>query len=461
MKNKSLLFVIIILIFSCINNSRETKTVSADDKKINEPKVVEQIQVDSVWATNGVDFDLKIVGDKQFVAYFDRDRMMTVASREIGSRDWTKKTLPNKLMWDSHNYVKLGIDEMGFIHISGNQHVHPLAYFRSTKPYDVTSMVEVNKMVGEDENSVTYPNFFHDKKGNLLFSYRSGTCGNGNILINRFLAKEQKWERYLEQPLFEGIEANDDRAAYHNWVKDSHGDFHFAWIWRWTPMVETSHHICYAKTSDLKNWVNAAGETLQLPFKPDDEKVLVDATPSKGGMHNSRYKLILTKENKPILGYVKYDEEGNTQLYLAKFINDGWVSKKISNWDFRWKFIKGGAFMSIGGKFNFVGISDDNLLAIDWETEKGESGRYNIDLKTLEHADKVAKIQLKYPEDIRKTITDRDGMLVRIVYDKGGNQDDGSRYLLKWEAKHGGFSQHAPEVIPEGPLSTLVLLKIQ
>lgn len=58
-----------------------------------------------------------------------------------------------------------------------------MVYFRSEKPYDVSSMVEVNKLVGKDEESVMYPNFFHDKIGDFLFSYRSGTCGN--ILINR------------------------------------------------------------------------------------------------------------------------------------------------------------------------------------------------------------------------------------------------------------------------------------
>lgn len=460
-KRKFTFVIILFLVFSCAKNSKETKTVSVDDKKLIKPKVIKQMEIDSVWAANGVGFDLATVDDKQFIVYYDRKRMMTAASRKIDSDKWIKKTLPNQLIWDSHNSVKLGIDELGFIHISGNQHVDPLAYFRSTKPYDVNSIVEVNNMVGMDETSVTYPNFFHDKKNSLLFSYRSGTCGNGNILINKYLPKEEKWERYLERPLFEGIEANDDRAAYHKWVIDSNGDFHFVWMWRWTPDVETSHNICYAKTSDLKNWVNAAGTTVDLPFRPDDENVLVDPTPSKGGMHNSRYKLILTKENQPIVGYIKYDEEGLTQLYLAKFKEGKWLSKKISNWDFRWKFIDGGAFMSIGGKFEFAGISDDGILAIDWTTEKGNSGRYNINLETLDHSDKKHNIITNYPEDIGKPMTNRTKMNVRMAFDQSGVQKDGSRYVLKWETEHGGFRQHAPEVIPDKPLSALVLLKIK
>ena len=425
------------------------------------PAIVEEIPVDSVWAANGVGFDLQTAGNMQFVAYYDKNRMMSVASRELGSDQWTKKTLPNRLMWDSHNSVRVGIDEMGYIHVSGNMHVHPLAYFRSTRPYDVLSMEEVNQMVGKDEDSVTYPSFFHDKQGSLFFSYRDGTCGNGNILVNRFKPGEGEWERFLSQSLFYGIEEKDDRAAYHHWVKDSEGDFHFAWIWRWTPDVETSHQICYATTPDLKNWTNAAGEKIALPFRPDDERVIVDGTPSKGGMNNSRYRLFLTKDDEPLSGYVKYDEKGLTQLYLARFGGGEWVSRKISDWDFRWEFIDGGAFMTIGGSFRFAGISEDGLLATDWATEKGESGRYSIDLETLEHSDRTAEIIPRYPEDMDSNMTDIPGMSVRMAYDKGGDRQDGSRYVLKWETLHGGFAQHAPGEIPEGPLSPLVLLKIR
>lgn len=452
-------FVFIVLNIACTGNNKNSIRISDKSLEVDHPVIVEQIPVDSIWAANGVGFDLKTVGSKQFVAYYDHNRMMTVASRELSSSSWEKKTLSNQLMWDSHNRVVLGIDEMGYIHVSGNMHVHPLAYFRSTKPYDVTTMVEVNQMIGEDEEHVTYPSFFNDKKGRLLFSYRSGSCGNGNILVNRYLPNDGRWERNLSEPLFEGVEELDDRAAYHHWVKDSKGNFHFAWIWRWTPMVETSHHICYAKTSDLKSWTNAMDEKVTLPFTPEDEKVLVDPTPTKGGMHNSRYRLILTPNDEPIIGYLKYDEVGNTQFYLAKPINGKWSIKQVSNWNFRWKFIDGGAFMTKGGTFSFVGFSEDGLLAIDWSTETGESGRYIIDVNTLEHADGEMLVHPKYPADLTSQMTDRPKMKVRLAYDKGISNDD-FKYVLKWEAEHGGFRQHAPEVIPLKPISKLILLKI-
>ena len=36
-----------------------------------------------------------------------------MASRKLGSNTWQKTTLPNKLHWDSHNYVVMGFDEEG------------------------------------------------------------------------------------------------------------------------------------------------------------------------------------------------------------------------------------------------------------------------------------------------------------------------------------------------------------
>ena len=106
-------------------------------------------------------------------------RMMTVASRNLDSAEWTKKTLPSRLHWDSHNYVVIGIDQEGYIHVSGNMHADPIVYFRSEKPYDVTSLVAISSMVGTEEDRVTYPQFFNTKSGDLLYSYRIGGSGHG------------------------------------------------------------------------------------------------------------------------------------------------------------------------------------------------------------------------------------------------------------------------------------------
>lgn len=451
--NQNIVITALVLLFaSCINNT---------DSVINEPVIADEILIDSIWAANGVRFDLKTVNDMQFVAYFDRNRMMTVASRRIGSKHWTKKTLDNQLIWDSHNSVVLGVDEVGYIHVSGNMHAQPLVYFRSSKPYDVTTMEPIHKMTEHQEQRYTYPGFFNTKNGNLFYSYRIGGSGDGDIFVNRFLSDTKEWVRLYDTSLFEGREEHESRSAYHHKLKDSEGNYHFVWMWRWTPMVETCHNLCYAKTEDLEHWVNAAGDTVNIPLKPEDDKLFVDPVPSKGGLHNSRFKTILTQKNEPIIGYTKYDEQGLTQLYLARFTNGAWKIKQISDWNFRWEFKEGGAFMTEGGVFNFAGISENGVLAIDWSTEKGDKGRYNIDTETLEHVDKKVKLEKKYPDNLMDNITNISGMSVRIVRDKAGTLKDGSTFYLKYEARHGGFRRHQPEVIPAGPLSPLKLVHVQ
>ncbi|NND08664.1 MAG: hypothetical protein HKN87_20005 [Saprospiraceae bacterium] len=462
MKHRTELWLIwvTLIAMSCAPVTQHVHIPEDEDLQSAEPQIVEEIEVDSVWAANRVWFDLQTAGNRQFVAYYDRNRMMTVASREWGNETWTRKTLSSKLMWDSHNSVVMALDRKGHIHVSGNMHTHPLVYYRTTRPYDVESLREINQMIGEDEASVTYPRFFFDQEGSLLFSYRSGTCGNGNILVNRYISRAGRWERYLKQPLFEGIEADDDRAAYHRWSKDSDGNFHFIWMWRWTPEVATSHQICYATSPDLKSWKNGAGQEVSLPFRPDDAQVIVDGTLSRGGMHNSRYQIIISPDDRPIIAYVKYDKEGMTQLYLAAFLDGQWKLKKISDWQFRWKFFEGGDQMTAGATFDLVGFSGAGALVIDWETETGNSGRYTIDPNTLANMDDATWVRPKYPNAIHTKITDLPNMDVRLVDDRAGVLDNGEKYTLKWETRPPSHGRHAPAVIPEGPLSPLMLVKI-
>lgn len=426
-----------------------------------EGTILEKLRVDAVWVANQVSFDLHTAGDKQFVAYYDAGRAMKVASRSLGSDQWERKALPSRLVWDSHNYVTMGIDEAGYLHVSGNMHVNPLVYFRSTRPYDVSSLEPVHRMTGVEEDDVTYPKFFQNKDGSLLFSYRSGSCGNGNVLVNRFDTETGQWERYLKEALFEGIEESDTRAAYHHFVRDEAGNFHVAWIWRWTPLVETSHQICYAVSPDFINWKNAAGQPVSLPFRPDDPRLIVDPVPTRGGSHNGRYQVFLTREQTPVIGYIKYDENGLTQLYLARPDGDQWLSRKISDWDFRWNFVGGGDRMTIGGRFQIAGLSEEGQLLVNWETEKGDSGRYEVDPETLEVVKNHDDYPKAYPEALYRPISNHPGLTVVRFQGKGDGPDKDIRYVLKWEAGPREHGRRAPEVMPDGPISPLFLYTIR
>jgi hypothetical protein len=419
----------------------------------------EAILIDSVWAANSVGFDLQTVDDKQFVVYYDKNRMMTVATRTIGESNWTRKTLGSQLYWDSHNYAVLSLDKEGYVHVSGNMHADPLIYFKSSKPYDVKSIQKVSYMIGEDENRMTYPKFFYDKSGELFYSYRSGGSGNGTNYVNRYDTKTKTWERYLSEPLFEGKNGGETRSSYYQFTKDNEGNFHYIWMWRWTPMVETCHQLCYATSSDLKNWKNAAGETVTLPLRPDDKRLIIDNAPT-GGMHNGRHSVITDKENQPIIVYVKYDEQGFTQLYVAKFTQSEWKITQLSDWDFRWKFNGSGDQMTIGGNFDVKGISTEGFLIIDWETEKNESGTYVVNLNKMALTNSQYTLTTATPPSLSESMSNVESMSVRLAEDRSNNERSNIRYFLKWEAMPKSHRKSAPAQVPSGPLSPLFNIKI-
>lgn len=67
--------------------------------------VEQMLEVAKVPAGFPVRFCLLTGEHRQYVAYYDKDRQMTVASRTLDSDQWQVQTLPSKIKWDSHNYV--------------------------------------------------------------------------------------------------------------------------------------------------------------------------------------------------------------------------------------------------------------------------------------------------------------------------------------------------------------------
>ena len=65
-------------------------------------------------------------------------------------------------------------------------------------------------MTGVDEGNVTYPEFYPLAGGDVLFVYRSGSSGRGNLVMNRYSIKERAWMR-VQDVLIDG---EDERNAY-------------------------------------------------------------------------------------------------------------------------------------------------------------------------------------------------------------------------------------------------------
>ena len=183
------------------------------------------------------------------------------------------------------------------------------------------------------------------------------------------------------------------------------------------------------KSPDLKNWYNAWGEPLDLPATLDKKLVIVDPIPVKGGIINLAAKLCLDENNKPIFAYHKYDSEGNLQFYTAQLKGKKWVSKQITDWDYRWEFSGNGSINSEVRLKEFL-KRDDGYYELNYWHIKYGNGTILLN-KKLNNVGKVLK-----PEPFSTTMKiegDFPGLLIQTSRDLSGPVENGTRYMLKWE----------------------------
>ncbi|HEY6726772.1 MAG TPA: BNR repeat-containing protein [Polyangiaceae bacterium] len=391
--------------------------------------IVEVVDIAEVWSGHPVEFSLVTRGDRQFVAFYDAERRMTVAARTLGETIWQTQTLSTTLGWDSHNYVTLALDEGGHVHVAGNMHNVPLIYFRTTTALDVQSLTRVTSMVGSNEASATYPEFFSGPEGKLIFAYRDGGSGDGNHIFNTYDAEARAWSRLLDTPLTDG------QGQYNAYpvgpIQGPDELWHLVWVWRDTPDASTNHDLSYARTVDLVEWESGAGESVNLPITLTTGDI-VDAVPAGGGMINNNTKVGFDAENRPIIAYHKYDADGNTQLYNARLEDGVWVSHRTSNWDYRWEFGGGGTVVFEIEVEPVVAAADGTLTQRYYHAEYGGYGAFRLDPETLA-AEAEIEPPLPYPRELDTPESATPEMVTRWQEDTGVSPEPGVVYLLRWE----------------------------
>lgn len=419
-------------------------------------RIVAESTIDEVPASFPVNFSLLTHGGKHFVAYYNAQNEMTVAESAIGSGQWQKTTLPSRIGWDSHNYVTLAVDVNGDIHLAGNMHGVPLVYFRTQEAGDSRSLTRA-EMVGRDEQHVTYPVFLTDADKNLYFMYRDGGSGNGSSIVNRYNSETKTWERFLDEPLFDG---EGQRNSYPlGPLSGPDGRFHLVWVWRDTPDCATNHHLSYARSKDLKHWGTAAGEPLNLPLRLDQETTWVDPIPSGGGIINGCQQLAFDADYRPIVSYHKSNDAGNMQVYIARFENGEWQSRAITSWD---KPIKFGGY----GSMPFIGIQISGLkplgaghFVLDYRHRDYGKGNLVIDAQSLTPTTQHPAIEPSYPDDLMNPASDWPGMLVRTAEDVSPANGVEAKYILRWETLE--TNQDRPREPPLPPPSELKLITLE
>lgn len=221
------------------------------------------------WAKNSVNAvvfrhnSLVTFRDTQFIAYYNADRYVVLGKRKVGSSQWQLKTTPYQGNTnDAHNTISIAVDGDGYLHLAWDHHANPLRYCRSVSPGSL-ELTEKLPMTGKKETKVTYPEFYKMPNGDLLFLYRDGVSGNGNLMLNRYDVKKKEWTQ-VQDGLING---EGQRNAYCQFAVDKKGILHLSWVWRESPDVASNHDICYAQSADGGvTWQKANGEKYQLPI---------------------------------------------------------------------------------------------------------------------------------------------------------------------------------------------------
>ena len=226
------------------------------------------VRVGEGWARNQVNAVIfrrnSVVshGETQYVAFYDAEMRVVLAKRRLGTSKWeVRRTQYEGDAADAHRSISIAVDGEGHLHVVWNQHDSRLQYCRSTRPSSLELSAET-PMLGEKEGRVTYPEFYNLPGGGLLFLYRDGASGGGDLVLNRYDPKAESWAR-LQDRLIDG---EGERNAYWQATVDGRGTIHVSWVWRETPDVATNHDLCYAKSADGgRTWLKSTGEPYRLP----------------------------------------------------------------------------------------------------------------------------------------------------------------------------------------------------
>ena len=254
---------------------------------------------------------------EQFISFYNPEGGMVLGKRKLAAVDWTlNETGYRGNVQDAHNVISMAVDGDGFIHVAFDHHDDSLHYCRSIAPGSL-ELGPMEPMVGFNEIDVTYPEFYSMPDGDLLFVYRSGGSGHGDMVINRYSTAEQKWTN-VQDVLIDG---EVQRSAYWQLCVDSGGTIHLSWVWRETMEVETNHDLCYARSRDGGvTWESSKGEQYQLPITQETAEV-VWPVPQGQDLINQT-SMTADPEGNPYIATYWRDNDSDTPRYRIVW-NDG------------------------------------------------------------------------------------------------------------------------------------------
>lgn len=264
----------------------------------------------------------------QFIAYYDVDGFVTLGKRRLDSTQWTvQRTSYQGHAADAHNVISMMLDGDGYLHVAWDHHNGRLRYAKGITPLEL-ELGKEQAMVGKDEERVTYPEFFALPSGDLLFFYRDGGSGAGNLIINKYERQQKKWTR-LHTNLISG---EGKRNAYWQAHVDQKGTIHVSWVWRESPDVASNHDMAYACSKDGGlTWQKTNGATYRLPITADNAEYAA-LIPQQSELINQTTMAADEDGNPFIATYWRTADSKIPQYKIIYYVDGNW---KVKSLDFR------------------------------------------------------------------------------------------------------------------------------
>ncbi|MEO0476204.1 MAG: BNR-4 repeat-containing protein [Planctomycetota bacterium] len=295
------------------------------------------------------------VGDQQFLTYYEPTAdggNVIIARRTIGQNNWiqTETSFVSNNIDDNHNIIAMAVDGDGIMHLSWGMHAkqqqgQPYNYARSTgsvltpgQQIQLTPNLEHTAMPGiGDVTRVTYPEFVNLPDGDLLYFFRSGGSGNGDMQLNRYDVDTNTWSA-LHLDLLDGNATQNNTTANAYWntpTLDDDGNLHLSWLYRRSASgLQANRDLHYAVSPDGGvTWLKDDGTPYSTPITQDTADVVIPI-PENSSYINST-SMAVDQNSRPVIA-TRFapnlaDGDDQVQQMLMWFDGSNWQSSQVTN----------------------------------------------------------------------------------------------------------------------------------
>ena len=193
-----------VVFSACGDGSKPENGTTDQNDDIDEPDTDRLIPAGLGYArtsVNNVPFrnnSIVTEGTTQYITFYDDDGYVMIGKRELGDTEF--ETIQTEITGEptnAHNNISIITDGDGVIHLTVNFHNGHLHYYRGQSPGSLnltrrTMIGQNHGSVADQENQVTYTEFYRLPSGDLIFVYRNGTSGNGDMVLNRYSVSSRR-----------------------------------------------------------------------------------------------------------------------------------------------------------------------------------------------------------------------------------------------------------------------------